>query len=86
MFPEPRTSLQAQRGRVLGLIFPLKKLNAVRGPEIWTPWPGSEMFFSLLSKRFAQNCLAQASRSLVDNTDRLLPVIVMQMLMDSEVL
>lgn len=40
----------------------------------------------MLSKRFAQTCPAQTTRNLVDNTDSGLPVIVMQMLMDSEVL
>lgn len=57
----------------LWCVFALKVLNietnAVRGPEIWTPWWTGSVgwFFS-------------------PPADSLLPVIVMQMLMDSEVL
>lgn len=39
-----------------------------------------------LSKPFAPNCSAQTTHNLVDNTESVQPVIVMQMLMDSEVL
>ncbi len=56
-----------------------------RCPRCWNL--GSVFFsLSLLSERFAQNCSAQTTHNLVDNTDSVLPVIVMQMLMDSEVL